>query len=288
MPPTWDDPTIDALVELALTEDVGTGDVTTRATVPLDRNAQARVIARASGVIAGTPMVRRVLDRIDPGVETVIHVADGGAVRPDDVVLELRGRTSSILTAERTILNFLGRLSGVATLTRAHVDAVAGTRARIHDTRKTTPGHRILEKLAVLAGGGANHRMGLHDAILIKENHVAASGGVGAAVRAARDHLDREGLDLVLQVEVRTVDEAAEAIEAGATWLLLDNMTPAAVREARTLVDARIDGAVIEVSGGLRLDTVRAYAEAGADRLSVGALTHSAPALDLSLLVEAP
>lgn len=283
---TWDDPGIDALVALALTEDVGAGDVTTRAIVPDHRRSRARIVSRATGVIAGLPIVGRVFGQLDPRVEVDLRASDGDRVGPGQAVLELRGPTGAILTGERTVLNFLGRLSGVATLTRAFVDAVEGTGARILDTRKTTPGHRALEKLAVVAGGGTNHRMGLHDAILIKENHVAAAGSMARAVTAARSFLATEGRTLLLQVEVRDVREAQEALNAGARWLLLDNMSPEEVRATRSAIDARVPDAVVEVSGGLRLDTVRAYAEAGADRLSVGALTHSAPALDLSLLVE--
>ena len=277
------DAALDALITLALAEDVGPGDWTTLWTVPEGRHVAARVVAKADGVIAGTEAARRVFSRVDPALEVEMLLADGTSVGAGDRVAHIRGAARSILTAERVALNLLQRLSGVATATRAYVDAVAGTGARILDTRKTTPGMRALEKAAVRAGGGANHRVGLHDMVLIKENHIAAAGGIGAAVEAVRRQ-NRQGL--AVEVEVTTLEELDQAIGAGVDRILLDNLTPEVMREAVRRVRASGAGVETEASGGISLDTVRGAAETGVDYVSVGALTHSAPALDLSLLVE--
>ena len=269
---------LDDVVARALAEDVGPGDVTTRATVPPGARARARITQKEPGVIFGLQAAERVFATLDPDVAST-RLAAEGIWREGGPVLDLEGPAAALLTGERTALNLLGRLSGVATATARYVDAVRGTGARILDTRKTTPGLRLLEKAAVAAGGGTNHRTGLFDAILIKENHAAMAGGVGAAVRAAR----AAAPELPLEVECRTAAEVDEALEAGATRLLLDNMDPP---QLRTMVE-RVDGAAeLEASGGVRLETVREIAETGVDYVSVGALTHSAATLDLSLILE--
>jgi nicotinate-nucleotide pyrophosphorylase (carboxylating) len=270
----------ETIVELALAEDIGGGDVTTLATVPAGAHARGTIVAKAPGVISGLDVAGAVFRRVNPAVDFAPRVADGQRVKPGEAVAAVAGLAASLLTAERVALNFLQRLSGVATLTAAYVDAVAGTRARIVDTRKTTPGLRLLEKAAVRHGGGHNHRFGLTDGVLIKDNHLAAVGGpdrVGRAVRLAREGAPHS---LRIEVEVTTLDELLRALEAGADVVLLDNMDLEAMRRAVELTGGR---ALLEASGGMTLDRVRAVAETGVDLISVGALTHSAPALDLSL-----
>jgi nicotinate-nucleotide pyrophosphorylase (carboxylating) len=269
---------LDDLVRRALEEDLGTGDVTSECTVPADARGRARVTQKAPGVIAGQAAAETVLRAVDPDVSVAWEV-DEGTWRDRGPVLVAEGPTRALLAAERTMLNLLGRLSGVATLTARHVQAVEGTGARILDTRKTTPGLRALEKAAVKAGGGTNHRFGLWDAILIKENHAAAVGGVGEAVRRARAARP----DLLVEAECRDLEEVEEAIAAGAPRVLLDNMALDELRAAVTRVGGRAE---TEASGGVSLETVRDIAATGVDFVSVGALTHSAPALDLSLLLE--
>ena len=270
---------LDDLVARALAEDVGTGDVTTAATVPTDARARALITQKQPGVIFGLDAAEATFRALDPDAE-IERLAPEGEWREGGPVLAVTGSARALLTAERTALNFLQRLSGVATLTARSVRAVEGTGARILDTRKTTPGLRTLEKAAVAAGGGVNHRAGLYDAILIKENHAAMAGGVGEAVRLAR----AAAPDLPLEVECRNAEEIAAALEAGARRLLLDNMDPDALRAAVAQVDGRAE---LEASGGMTLETLRDHAVTGVQFISVGALTHSAPALDLSLLVEA-
>jgi nicotinate-nucleotide pyrophosphorylase (carboxylating) len=266
------------LVERALAEDLGPGDVTSEATVPAGARARARITQKAPGVIAGLAVAEAVFAAVDPATAVIRHTEEG-AWRDGGPVLVAEGDTRALLAAERTALNFLGRLSGVATLTARYVGAVDGTGTRILDTRKTTPGLRALEKAAVQAGGGQNHRFGLFDAVLIKENHAAAAGGVGTAVTRARAAWP----DLLVEVECRDLTEVDEALAAGAPRILLDNMDPAALRAA---VDRIAGRAETEASGGITLQGVGDVAAAGLDYVSVGALTHSAPALDLSLLLE--
>lgn len=271
------------LVDRALAEDVGSGDVTTAATVPADARGRARVVQKAPGVIAGLDVAEAVFRRLD--ADCTIERGpegewrDGGGAH----VMTIEGSARALLTGERTALNFLQRLSGVATLTATVMRRVraAGGTATILDTRKTTPGLRALEKAAVLAGGGANHRAGLYDAVLVKENHCALAGGVGAAVAAVRAARP----DLPVEVEVRDLDELDEALAAGADRLLLDNMTPPQIEAA---IERTAGRAELEASGGISIDTVSVYATIkGLHYVSLGALTHSAPALDLSLLLEA-
>lgn len=271
------------LIAAALAEDLGSGDWTSLWTIPAGARAQARIVAKAPGVLAGVDVAREVFATVDASVAVELLRRDGDAVAPGEEVARLVGSARSILGAERVALNFLQRLSGVATLTRAYVDRVSGTGARILDTRKTTPGMRLLEKAAVRAGGGTNHRIGLFDMVLIKENHVAAAGGIAAAVEAVRRQNER---GLRVEIETRDLAEVDEALRAGVDVILLDNMTLDVLRDAVRRVAASGTPTQTEASGGVNLETVRAIAETGVDLISVGALTHSAPALDLSLLVE--
>jgi nicotinate-nucleotide pyrophosphorylase (carboxylating) len=272
------------LVARALAEDVGTGDVTSEATVPEGAQGRARIVQKQAGVVFGLDIVEEVMRQC--GVEHVDKLVVEGQWReevPAEVALAT-GPAWALLAAERTALNFLGQLSGVATLTARYVEAVAGTGAGILDTRKTTPGMRGLEKAAVVAGGGRNHRMGLYDAILVKENHIALAGGVAKAVHSARTARP----DLPVEIECRDLEEVAYALGVGADRLLLDNMDTETLRKAVELRDTS-GGAKppsLEASGGVSLETVRSIAETGIDFISIGALTHSAPTLDFSLLLE--
>ena len=271
------------LVRLALEEDVGDGDVTTLWTVPPEHRSEAVVVAKQEMVVAGADCVREVYAAVDPSLSVEVAAGDGARVEDGHVLVRLRGPTRSLLVGERAALNFLGRLSGVATLTRRFVDAVAGTGARVIDTRKTTPGWRLLEKAAVRAGGGANHRIGLWDMVLVKDNHIDACGGVVQAARAALEHNDR---GLAVEVEVRTLDELEAVLPLGVDRILLDNMTPALLRRAVTRVrELGAERPRLEASGNVTLETVRSVAETGVDDVSVGALTHSAPAADVSMRV---
>lgn len=265
----WDHPEIRAAVERALAEDIGAGDVTTEACVPAEQQASGFFLTREPLVLAGLPLLAMLY-----GAENVsLKAADGDALPAETVFARVKGSARNLLTLERTALNFLQRASGVATMSRRFAQAVEGTGCRVLDTRKTTPGLRRLEKLAVLAGGCHNHRVGLFDAILIKNNHIAAAGGV----RQALERCASSGLPV--EIEVRSFDELDEALAAGARHLLLDNFS---VDEARQSVKRARGRAKTEISGGITLDTVRAYAETGADYVSAGALTHSAPAMDIS------
>lgn len=273
------------LARAALEEDVGTGDLTTRWTVPASTRAVARIRAREPGVVAGMEPAREVFRLAEPELDLEARVGDGGAVEEGDVLLELRGPLRGILTAERTALNFLGRLSGIATLTRRFVQELAGTGARVTDTRKTTPGWRRLEKAATRAGGAVNHRLGLHDMVLIKENHLRAAGGVTEALARAVPRARERGVPVA--VEVADLDQLAEALRGDPDRILLDNMSPEVLGRAVECVLRRgQDRPELEASGGITLGDARRIAETGVDLISVGALTHSAPALDLTLLVD--
>jgi len=284
--PAW----VDELVERTLTEDLTGGpplprapdvavsyDVTSAATVPGTQFGTADLVARADGVIAGLPVAARVFTRLAPGATLTAGAADGDRVRRGDVLLTVRGPVRSLLAAERSALNIASRASGIATATRAWVDAIAGTGAVVLDTRKTTPGLRPLEKYAVRCGGGSNKRMGLYDVAMVKDNHVAAAGSVAAAVALVRERAPR----VTVQVECDTVEQVGEALDAGADFLLLDNMTPDQLRQAVALVGDR--DVELEATGGLTLAVAREVAGTGVDYLSVGALTHSSPILDLAL-----
>jgi nicotinate-nucleotide pyrophosphorylase (carboxylating) len=276
----FDLPAVTDLLRAAFAEDVGRGDLTTEAAVPRGLRARAEIVAKQEGVLAGLPLLPRLFALVGSGETLVeLHLADGVEFEEGAVLAALSGPVEDLLAGERVALNLLQRLSGIATLARRFVHAVAGTKARIVDTRKTTPGLRLLEKYAVRVGGGQNHRFGLDDGILIKDNHLAAAGGVTAAVTRARKRVPHT---LRIEVECTTLAEVEEAIAAGADAILLDNMRP---EESRAAVAAVAGRALVEASGGVTLETVRAVAETGVDLISVGALTHSAPAVDLSMRV---
>ena len=300
----WDSEYVQRLVQTALEEDIGAGDATVLATIPARATGKARIIAREDLLCAGLPMAERVFRALDPAMKMDLHVHDGELVNKGTVLLHLDGKARAILTGERTALNFLGRLCGIATMVHRFVEKIQGTRARVRDTRKTTPGLRLLEKYAVKKGGGINHRIGLYDAILLKENHIALAGGVRQALDQAHSYaalhskpdaltayeeaVPSRASDTVLpiQIEVRNEYELREALSAGAEAILLDNMTPAEAKRRVALTREIRPDCVVEISGGITLENVRAYAETEADFLSSGALTHSAPAANLTLLVD--
>jgi len=263
------------LVEAALAEDVGPGDATTLALIPRQARGSARLEARQSLIACGMQIAREVFGRC--GVELAIEIADGGAAEAGAILAQASGPSAGILVAERTALNFVQRLTGIATLTRNYVEAVRGTACDVVDTRKTTPGWRALEKYAVRCGGGRNHRMGLYDGILIKDNHIAAVGSIARAVRQAREHGSRH---LRIRVEIESLDQAREALEAGADSILIDNQKPEVVRAIVAWSAGRLR---TEASGGITLATIAEMARTGVDEISVGALTHSAPAADVAL-----
>ena len=268
------------LVDLALTEDIGPGDITSLSTVAPGATAEGVMIAKQAGVISGIDVAAYVFERVDPEVIFIPKVANGTRVEAGQVIAALEGNARSVLAGERVALNLLQRLSGVATLTAEYVAAVAGTNASVVDTRKTTPGLRALEKAAVRDGGGRNHRLGLSDGVLIKDNHLAAIGGADRVTRAIGLAKARAPHTAKVEVEVTTLAEAEEAAVAGADIIMLDNMSVAEMTEAVRIIAKR---SLVEASGGVRLDTVGAIAATGVDIISVGALTHSAPALDISL-----
>ncbi len=269
---------VDEILRRALEEDLrDAGDPSTDATVGEDLEATGAIVARSGGCIAGLDVALATFALLDGPVTATTRVRDGDTVEPGTVLADLRGRARTMLTCERTALNLLGHLSGIATATAAAVDAVRGFDVRITDTRKTTPGLRVLEKYAVRCGGGSNHRAGLYDAVMLKDNHLAATGSITEAVRAARAHV---GHTVTIEVEVDHLHQLPEALDAGADILLLDNMDPATLREAVGTVAGR---AVTEASGGITLDTVRTVAASGVDVISLGWITHSAPRLDVAL-----
>jgi nicotinate-nucleotide pyrophosphorylase (carboxylating) len=275
---------------LALREDLGVeGDHTSRALAPDEADGGAAVVSRQEGVIAGLPAVPATLQAIDPRLSFLPRAEDGQAIRPGDVVGVIAGPVRGLLAAERLVLNLLGRLSGIASLTRKYTAAVSGTRAQIYDTRKTTPGWRRLEKYAVRCGGGMNHRTGLFEAVLIKDNHLAVwaageDGSPAAAVARAREYAAAAGREeMIVEIEVDTLEQLAAVLPVGPDIVLLDNMIPATLREAVALRDAMNPGVELEASGGVNLQTIRVIAETGVERISIGALTHSAVSLDLGL-----
>lgn len=266
--------TVDRLVKLGLAEDIGTGDITSRLVIPAQTLARARLVARTQGILCGIGVCARVFRAVDTRVLFSARLADGSGYRRGTELARLSGPARSLLAAERTALNFLQRLSGIATITRRYVDAVKGTGAVILDTRKTLPGWRLLDKYAVRCGGGRNHRRGLYDMVLVKDNHIQVCGSITTALeRCRRTRLPRE-------VETRTLDDVREALAAGAEWIMLDNMSLPEMRRAVRLVGGRCR---IEASGGITLANVRRVALTGVDFISVGALTHSAPAADIAL-----
>lgn len=300
----WNSPYITDLITRALAEDVGSGDVTVAATIPPNAQGEAHIIAKQSLVVAGLPLAERIFSILDPKIHAKTCVLDGQNALNTHQILHLKGSAAAILTGERTALNFLGHLSGIATLTHQFVKQLEGTRAKIRDTRKTTPGLRLLEKYAVRMGGGTNHRIGLFDAILLKENHIALAGGVKPALDQAHSYASTHStpsamtayesvgsrpeaheIPLPIQIEVRSEIELREALSAGAESVLLDNMTPEKSTLCVEIVRSIRPDCIVEISGGITLANVRAYAETGADFLSSGALTHSAPSADFTLLV---
>ncbi len=269
----------DDLLTLAFAEDVGDGDHTTLSTIPAEARGKQRLIIKEPGILAGVEMARKVFEKFDPELKMTVFLTDGTEVKPGDVAFEVEGSVRSLLQTERTMLNIMQRMSGIATTTHRYQQELAGLKTKVIDTRKTEPGMRLLDKEAVKIGGGGNHRIGLFDMILIKDNHVDFAGGITKAVEAAKDYCRRTGRDLKIEVEVRNTAEIDEALAAGVDRIMLDNFTPERTAEAVK----RINGATeIESSGGITLQTLRAYGETGVDFISVGALTHSVKGLDMS------
>jgi len=262
------------IVQLALSEDIGAGDITSESIIPEGQMATADMIAKDDGVISGLDVAATVFGAVDAGLDITFHAQDGDRVKKGAMLLSVSGSARSILVAERTALNFVQQLSGVATQTARLAGLIAGTKAKLCDTRKTVPGMRILQKYAVTCGGGVNHRMGLYDAVLIKDNHIAVAGGIKPALTAVADRAEK------IEIEVDTLDQLREALEAGAKYILLDNMSPDTMREAVAITNGR---AVLEASGGITDETIRAVAESGVDLISTGWITHSPPALDIGL-----
>ncbi len=271
---------IDELLDLAFAEDVGDGDHTTLSTIPADAIGRSRLLVKEEGVIAGVEMAEKVLHRVDPSIKVEIIITDGSRVNPGDVAFFAEGPVRSLLVAERTLLNIMQRMSGIATMTRRYQDELEGLKTKVLDTRKTTPGMRMLEKEAVRLGGGTNHRIGLFDMILIKDNHIDFAGGIEKAVERAKNYCRENRKDLRIEVEVRGLDDIRRVLEIGGVdRIMFDNFTPELTREAVALVGGKTE---TESSGGITLDNLRAYGEAGVDFISVGALTHSVKGLDMS------
>ncbi len=268
-------------IQAALQEDIGDGDHTSLACIPSQATGTAQLIVKDTGLIAGVELAVLILETFDPTLSCTVLIPDGQAVKPGDIVFKVSGSSRSILTAERLVLNSMQRMSGIATLTHAYVEALKDLPARVIDTRKTTPGLRVLEKWAVRLGGGTNHRHGLFDMILIKDNHIDFAGGISQAIQAVKDYLRNNNLDLKIEIEVRNMEELEAVLSSGGIHrIMLDNFTPEAIREAVGLIAGRYE---TEASGGITLETIRAYGEAGVDYISVGALTHSATCMDMSL-----
>ena len=273
------DELINDLIALAFNEDVGDGDHTTLSTIPADAMGKQQLIVKEEGILAGVDMARRVFEYFDPELKMTVFIEDGARVKPGDVAFVVEGRVRSLLQTERTMLNIMQRMSGIATMTDTYQSRLAGLKTKVLDTRKTTPGMRLMEKEAVKIGGGENHRIGLFDMILIKDNHVDFAGGVPQAIAAAKKYLKETCRDLKIEVEVRNTDEINQALEAGVDRIMLDNFTPERTKEAVNLIGGRTE---VESSGGITIDTLREYGECGVDFISVGALTHSVKGLDMS------
>jgi nicotinate-nucleotide pyrophosphorylase (carboxylating) len=271
----------DELIKLAFAEDIGDGDHTTLCCIPAGAKGKSRLIIKEDGVLAGVEMAKRIFHYFDPLLTVEVFIPDGAEVKKGDVAFTVEGSVQSLLQTERLALNVMQRMSGIATVTRKYADALKGTRANVLDTRKTTPGMRLMEKQAVLAGGGVNHRMGLFDMILLKDNHVDFAGGVGQAITRARQYLAEKGKNLRIEIEVRNFDELEQALQTGGiNRIMLDNFSVEDTREAVRRINGRYE---TESSGGITFDTLRAYAETGVDYISAGALTHSVKSLDMSL-----
>ncbi len=291
------DELIDDLLTLAFAEDVGDGDATTLSTIPATEMGRQQLIVKQEGILAGVEIARKVFEKFDPELKMTVYINDGAHVSPGDVAFVVEGRVRSLLQTERIMLNIMQRMSGVATMTALYQSRLEGLHTKVLDTRKTTPGMRLLEKEAVKIGGGSNHRIGLFDMILIKDNHVDFAGGITQAVSAAKQWCKDNGKNLQIELEVRNTDEIDQALEAGVDRIMLDNFTPARTREAVERIRAYVAPAEtlaadphkhsgkdieIESSGGITLDTLRSYGECGVDFISVGALTHSVKGLDMS------
>ncbi len=276
------DELIDDLLTLAFAEDVGDGDHTTLSTIPADAMGRQRLIIKEEGILAGVEVARRVFEKFDPSLKMTVYINDGAHVRPGDIAFEVEGPVRSLLQTERVMLNIMQRMSGIATITARYQKLLEGLPTKVLDTRKTTPGMRMLEKMAVKIGGGMNHRIGLFDMILIKDNHADFAGGIPKAVASAKAYCKANGKDLKIEQEVRNTEEILQAIEAGVDRIMLDNYTPEQTVEAVRLIREKAPAIEIESSGGITIDTLRAYGEAGVDFISVGALTHSVKGLDMS------
>jgi nicotinate-nucleotide pyrophosphorylase (carboxylating) len=271
---------LDELIKLWFAEDIGDGDHTTLSSIPADATGKQQLIIKEEGIVAGIEVAKRVFAAFDPELKMTQYLHDGDRVKPGDIAFVVEGRTQSLLQTERLMLNIMQRMSGVATRTAEYVKLVEGTKCRVLDTRKTTPGLRMLEKEAVRIGGGCNHRIGLFDMILLKDNHVDFAGGIANAIRRAQEYLKEKGKNLKIEIEVRSFDELQEALATGGIdRIMLDNFSPADTRKAVEIIDGRVE---VESSGGITYDTLREYAECGVDVISVGALTHSVKSLDMS------
>lgn len=274
------DELIDALLDLAFAEDVGDGDHTTLSTIPADAMGRSKLLIKEKGILAGVEVAKKILHKVDPEIKINVMMEDGAEVNPGDVAFTAEGAVRSLLVAERTMLNVMQRMSGIATMTRRYQDQLKGLRTKVLDTRKTTPGMRMLEKDAVRIGGGMNHRIGLFDMILIKDNHEDFAGGLENAVLRAKEYCKANGKDnLKIEVECRSLDDIRRALRLGVDRIMFDNFSPELTREAVELVDGQVE---TESSGGITFDTLRAYGETGVDFISVGALTHSVKGLDMS------
>ena len=273
---------IDELLNLSFAEDIGDGDHTTLSTIPADATGRQHLLVKEEGILSGVDIARRVFEKFDPKLKMTVFISDGAHVHPGDIAFVVEGPVRSLLQTESLMLNIMQRMSGIATITARYQERLAGLNCKVLDTRKTTPGMRLLEKEAVATGGGHNHRIGLFDMILIKDNHIDFAGGIPQAVKAAKDYCKKLDKDLRIEVEVRNTEEIEQAIAAGVDRIMLDNFTPERTRDAVALIRAKAPGVEIESSGGITFDTLRAYGETGVDFISVGALTHSVKGLDLS------
>ncbi len=273
---------IEQLIDLAFAEDIRDGDHTTLSIIPASEYGRQQLIIKEEGIVAGVEIARMVFERFDPALEMKVFIEDGAHVKPGDIVFEVYGPVRSLLQTERTMLNIMQRMSGIATITAKYQAELQGLKTKVLDTRKTTPGMRLFEKMAVKIGGGSNHRIGLFDMILIKDNHVDFAGGIPKAVASVREYLRRNHKNLKIEQEVRNTDEINQAIEAGVDRIMLDNFSPERTREAVELIRSLNPAIEIESSGGITIDTLRKYGECGVDFISVGALTHSVKGLDMS------